>query len=108
MNDVKLVGVDNGKATLKKQDPSAAENPPIVPPLMLDQVRSCLQEIDDSMNIERVKARIRFEWQQVTRMIDRIIMLAFVVVTTIFATVMLNSQGAQIKLTDELMDRVKK
>uniref|UniRef100_A0A914VJX9 Uncharacterized protein n=1 Tax=Plectus sambesii TaxID=2011161 RepID=A0A914VJX9_9BILA len=109
MIDVKLVGVENGAAILKKQDTSGEESstPSVFPTHVLDQVRTCLQAIDDARITEHIKARIRFEWQQITRMIDRIIMILFIVATTIFATVMLNSQGEKIVLTDEVMNRVK-
>jgi hypothetical protein len=59
------------------------------------------------MSTERRMARIRFEWQQITRMIDRIIMIFFVVATTVFASVTLSSQGDRIVLTEAVMNRVK-
>jgi hypothetical protein len=38
------------------------------------------------MNIlERALKKIKFEWQQVTRMIDRLIMFAFILLTIVFA-----------------------
>lgn len=59
-------------------------------------------------NSERELRRIKFEWQQVTRMIDRMIMFGYIVVTIVFAVYMLATREGEIRLTEEVMDRVKR
>ena len=50
----------------------------------------------------RVELIIR-EWQQVTRIIERILMLFYIIATSLFAFVMLNDQGEELVLNDQLI-----
>jgi hypothetical protein len=51
---------------------------------------------------------IEFEWEMAARIIERIIMCIFITLTVGFAFFMLGDAGEDVKLNDEIMDRVKK
>ncbi|CAI4222723.1 unnamed protein product [Auanema sp. JU1783] len=74
----------------------------------LVKIRHGLDDIKNSMNAEKELRRIKFEWQQITRMIDRIIMFFYIILTVTFAVYMLASREPEIRLTDDIMDRVKR
>ncbi|GMT09593.1 hypothetical protein PFISCL1PPCAC_890, partial [Pristionchus fissidentatus] len=76
--------------------------------LAMDRVRCALDEVKGILHHDREQRRIQFEWQQVTRIIDRMIMFAYIIVTVVFAVFMLGTREPEIKLTDQVMDDVKK
>ncbi|CAB3397306.1 unnamed protein product [Caenorhabditis bovis] len=71
------------------------------------QIRLILDDLKTSIQAERELKRIKFEWQQVTRLIDRCIMFGYIIITIIFALVMLGSRDSTIRLTDSIMDAAK-
>ncbi|KAF8387343.1 acr-18 [Pristionchus pacificus] len=74
----------------------------------MNRVHVSLDEIRGILHHDREQRRIQFEWQQVTRIIDRLIMFAYIIVTVVFAVYMLATREPEIKLTDDIMDSVKK
>ncbi|CAD6186906.1 unnamed protein product [Caenorhabditis auriculariae] len=72
------------------------------------KIKAALDDLRLSIQAERELKRIKFEWQQVTRLIDRLIMFVYIIVTILFAVFMLASREAVISLSDATMDSVKK
>ncbi|PAV86757.1 hypothetical protein WR25_06394 [Diploscapter pachys] len=73
-----------------------------------EQIKASLDDMRDSIQKERDMKRIQFEWQQITRILDRMIMFTYIIITVIFAFYMLASREPEIRLDDEIMDRVKR
>ncbi|CAJ0948330.1 unnamed protein product, partial [Mesorhabditis belari] len=76
--------------------------------LLSERLRVVVEDVRDIIQHERDSRRIQFEWQQVTRIIDRIIMFIYIVATITFAVYMLTTRDPDIWLTDHLMDTIKK
>ncbi|CAI2352987.1 unnamed protein product [Caenorhabditis sp. 36 PRJEB53466] len=71
------------------------------------KIKLVLDDMKASIQAERELKRIKFEWQQVTRLIDRCIMFGYILITIVFALVMLASREPPIVLSDVIMDSVK-
>ncbi|CAI5450706.1 unnamed protein product [Caenorhabditis angaria] len=71
------------------------------------KIKMVLDDLKASIQAERELKRVKFEWQQVTRLIDRCIMFFYITITIIFAIVMLASRDTPIILNDSIMDDVK-
>ncbi|ULT92251.1 hypothetical protein L3Y34_009775 [Caenorhabditis briggsae] len=71
------------------------------------KIKVVLDDMKASIHAERELKRIKFEWQQVTRLIDRCIMFGYILITIAFALVMLASREPPIVLNDIIMDSVK-
>uniref|UniRef100_A0A0M3IRN7 TMhelix containing protein n=1 Tax=Ascaris lumbricoides TaxID=6252 RepID=A0A0M3IRN7_ASCLU len=56
---------------------------------------------------ERELKQIQYEWQQATRVIDRLVMFGYIAATIAFATYMLAWHNEELTLTDEVMDQAK-
>ncbi|KHN77477.1 Acetylcholine receptor subunit alpha-type acr-5 [Toxocara canis] len=77
------------------------------PELMLEKLRKCIENLEQNFLQERELKRIQYEWQQTTRVIDRLIMFAYILLTILFAAYMLAIHSDDIMLTDDVMDRAK-
>ncbi|VDN54667.1 unnamed protein product, partial [Dracunculus medinensis] len=71
---------------------------------------------NDSITLEKVsflssksfkRRKIRQEWQQATRIIDRLVMIFYVLITIIFVVYVLRKSHDDIYLNDQLMDGLK-
>ncbi|CAJ0573677.1 unnamed protein product, partial [Mesorhabditis spiculigera] len=76
--------------------------------LMTERLRLVVEDIRDISQHDRDSKRIQFEWQQVTRIIDRMIMFVYIFVTITFAIYMLTTRDPDIWLDDQMMDDIKK
>ncbi|CAD5231467.1 unnamed protein product [Bursaphelenchus xylophilus] len=73
-----------------------------------NRLYECMSKIDESISRTHQQRVIEFEWEQGTRIIERIIMIFYVTLTLGFAFFMLGGSGEDIRLTEEVMDRVKR
>ncbi|CAD5225235.1 unnamed protein product [Bursaphelenchus okinawaensis] len=73
-----------------------------------NRLYDCLSRIDESIHRTHQQRVIEFEWEQGTRIIERVIMIFYVTLTLGFAFFMLGGSGEDIRLTEEVMDRVKR
>uniref|UniRef100_A0AC35F8S0 Uncharacterized protein n=1 Tax=Panagrolaimus sp. PS1159 TaxID=55785 RepID=A0AC35F8S0_9BILA len=67
----------------------------------------CIETIEQSICQEQEYKLIQFEWEQGTRIIERLIMIFYILVTLFFGIYMLTGRDDDVKLTDELMDKIK-
>ncbi|KAI6216415.1 Acr-18 [Aphelenchoides fujianensis] len=65
----------------------------------------------DAATLERaphIQRNIEYEWEQATRVLERILSLIFISLTVAFAFFMLGGSGEDVKLTEEVMNSVKR
>uniref|UniRef100_A0A915CH68 Neurotransmitter-gated ion-channel ligand-binding domain-containing protein n=1 Tax=Parascaris univalens TaxID=6257 RepID=A0A915CH68_PARUN len=77
------------------------------PHFMLDKLRQCVETLHENAIEERELKQIQYEWQQATRVIDRLIMFGYIAATIAFATYMLAWHNEELTLTDDVMDQAK-
>lgn len=99
-----ITGGGSVKSFVMSQE-SAATSTLLTSSLM--KIKVVLDDMKASIHAERELKRIKFEWQQVTRLIDRCIMFSYILITIAFAMVMLASRDPPIVLNDLIMDSVK-
>jgi len=81
---------------------------PGTPQYMNARVYECMDNIERSIIRTHRQRNIEFEWEQGTRIIERCIMIIYVTLTVGFAFFMLGDSGGDLRLTEEVMDRVKR
>jgi hypothetical protein len=80
----------------------------VLPKFIFDRMNACLNSIEMEIRRSALQRQIAFEWQQVTRIIDRCLMIVYIFGTILFAAIILNSDGDELQLSDQLMDEIRK
>lgn len=75
---------------------------------LLTRILEMSENIDEQLR-ERYRTEIVIrEWQTLARVLERVLMFVFVVITAIFIIAIFSNQGPRMMLTEELMNQVKK
>ncbi|KAI6239241.1 Acr-18 [Aphelenchoides fujianensis] len=82
--------------------------PPGTPQHLSGRVYECLSTIEESIAATHIQRNIEYEWEQATRVLERILSLIFISLTVAFAFFMLGGSGEDVKLTEEVMNSVKR
>uniref|UniRef100_A0A914CP43 Neurotransmitter-gated ion-channel transmembrane domain-containing protein n=1 Tax=Acrobeloides nanus TaxID=290746 RepID=A0A914CP43_9BILA len=71
------------------------------------RIYECIETIEQTMVQDHEQTNIKFEWEQATRIIERLIMIVYIILTVVFATYMLFGRAEDLRLSNENMDALK-
>lgn len=70
---------------------------------ILEQISETITTIHADLREKSRLKMIRREWEQLARIVERMLMVFFIMLTFLFAVLMLSSRDKPIVLTDQLM-----
>lgn len=73
---------------------------------VFEKIESSVNDIGEHLKLVELRCKVRREWAFVTRIVERFLMIFYIVLLLLFAFVMLSTRGTPVVLDDKVMAKI--